>query len=104
ITGLPLSGPNMSEREKNICIKIIEQTQHMFMLYEPYSFYKGSFDISNLEMLSIELSEEEKETFGFDVKDIEWKNYIENIHIPGLRQHVMKGRGTGLKGPAKTKT
>ncbi|KAH9326767.1 hypothetical protein KI387_006945, partial [Taxus chinensis] len=90
IAGLPIFAPNMSEREKIICIKSIEQTQHMSMLYEPYLFYKGRFDISNLEMLSLELSEEEQGTLGFDVKNIEWKNYIANIHIPGLRQHVMK--------------
>lgn len=39
------------------------------------------------------LSEEEKKMFGFDVKSIDWKDYIANVHIPGLRNHVMKGKG-----------
>lgn len=39
------------------------------------------------------MSEEEKKEFGFDVKSIDWKEYITNVHIPGLRRHVMKGRG-----------
>ena len=29
-----------------------------------------------------ELSEDERDSFRFDVKIIEWKNHIENIHIP----------------------
>ena len=40
------------------------------------------------------MSEEEKE-FGFDVKSIDWKDYINNIHILGLRRHVMNERGMG---------
>jgi fatty acyl-CoA reductase len=39
------------------------------------------------------MSEDEKREFGFDVKDIDWKDYITNVHIPGLRRYVMKGRG-----------
>lgn len=43
------------------------------------------------------MSEEEKRTFGFDVGSIDWKDYISNIHIPGLRSHVVKGRGMCIK-------
>lgn len=76
---------------------IVQQLKYMAKIHEPYSFCKARFDISNSEKLSQELSPEERESFGFDVKDIEWKNYIGNIHIPGLRKHVWKGRGTGKK-------
>ena len=38
------------------------------------------------------MCEEEKSKFGFDVGSIDWKDYISNVHIPGLRRHVMKGR------------
>ena len=40
-----------------------------------------------------EMSEEEARSFGFDVEGIDWDDYISNVHIPGLRRHVMKGRG-----------
>eukprot|EP00253_Pinus_taeda_P021653 PITA_21653 len=74
---------------------ILEQLKYMAKIHEPYSFCKARFDISNSEKLSEELSPEERESFGFDVKNIKWKNYIGNIHVPGLRKHVWKGRGTG---------
>lgn len=40
------------------------------------------------------MSAEEKKIFGFDVGSIDWGDYITNVHIPGLRKHVLKGRGT----------
>lgn len=51
------------------------------------------FDNSNTKRLMESMSEEEKSTFGFDVGSIDWRDYITNVHIPGLRRHVMKGRG-----------
>lgn len=51
------------------------------------------FDNSNTQGLMECMSEEEKNKFGFDVGSIDWKEYISNVHIPGLRRHVMKGRG-----------
>ncbi|KAI3677016.1 hypothetical protein L1987_86634 [Smallanthus sonchifolius] len=51
------------------------------------------FDNSNTQRLMGMMSEEERKTFGFDVGKIDWRDYISNVHIPGLRRHVMKGRG-----------
>ncbi|GFY80731.1 Jojoba acyl CoA reductase-related male sterility protein [Actinidia rufa] len=51
------------------------------------------FDNSNTKRLMECMSEEEQQEFGFDVGNIDWEDYISNVHIPGLRKHVMKGRG-----------
>ena len=39
---------------------------------------------------------EEKQLFGFSINDIDWETYIKKIHIPGLRKHVLKGRGSNM--------
>lgn len=52
------------------------------------------FDNSNTQRLMECMSKEERWQFGFDVESIDWKDYISNVHIPGLRKHVMKGRGS----------
>ncbi|KAI3738584.1 hypothetical protein L2E82_28621 [Cichorium intybus] len=78
---------------ENICRKSVEQAKYLANIYEPYTFYGGRFDNSNTQKLMGLMSEEEKRTFGFDVGKIDWRDYISNIHIPGLRRHVMKGRG-----------
>ncbi|XP_071690432.1 fatty acyl-CoA reductase 2, chloroplastic-like [Rutidosis leptorrhynchoides] len=78
---------------ENICKKSVEQAQYLANIYEPYTFYGGRFDNSNTQKLMGMMSEEENKTFGFDVGKIDWRDYISNVHIPGLRRHVMKGRG-----------
>ena len=54
--------------------------------------YFCRFDTSNAQELHENLSPKEKELFGFNINDIDWETYIKQIHIPGLRKHVLKGR------------
>ncbi|KAL9237873.1 hypothetical protein vseg_012370 [Gypsophila vaccaria] len=74
------------------CRKAVEQAKHLASVYEPYSFYGGRFDNTSTRSLLASMSEEERQTFYFDVGNIDWTDYICNVHIPGLRTHVMKGR------------
>lgn len=37
----------------------------------------------------VEMSGDELKTFPLDLRSIDWKNYFMNIHIPGLKRHVM---------------
>ncbi|KAJ0816470.1 putative oxidoreductase [Helianthus annuus] len=83
----------LSLKVENICKKSVEQAKYLASIYEPYTFYGGRFDNSNTQRLMGMMSEEERKTFGFDVEKIDWRDYISNVHIPGLRRHVMKGRG-----------
>ncbi|KAK1426223.1 hypothetical protein QVD17_14892 [Tagetes erecta] len=82
----------ISRKIENICNKSVEQAKYLANIYEPYTFYGGRFDNSNTQKLMGMMSEEERNTFGFDVGKIDWRDYISNVHIPGLRRHVMKGR------------
>ncbi|KAF7818914.1 fatty acyl-CoA reductase 2 [Senna tora] len=86
---------SMSQKLEALCRKSVEQAKYLANIYEPYTFYGGRFDNSNTERLMEMMCEEEKREFGFDVKGIDWEDYITNVHIPGLRRHVMKGRGMG---------
>ncbi|GMJ14786.1 FATTY ACID REDUCTASE 2, MALE STERILITY 2 [Hibiscus trionum] len=92
-------GGRMSQKLETVCRKSVEQAMYLANIYEPYTFYGGRFDNSNTKRLLETMSEEEKTSFGFDVESIEWKDYIKNVHIPGLRRHVMKGRGMCSSSP-----
>ncbi|CAM0871457.1 unnamed protein product [Alopecurus aequalis] len=83
----------LSQRLQELCAKSVEQTIHLGSIYQPYTFYTGRFDNANTEGLMADMSAEEKAAFHFDVRSIDWTDYITNVHIPGLRKHVMKGRG-----------
>ncbi|TVU48270.1 hypothetical protein EJB05_07900 [Eragrostis curvula] len=82
-----------SRRARELCAKSVEQTIHLGSIYQPYTFYGGRFDNANTEALFDAMSAAEKESFHFDVRSVDWTDYITNVHIPGLRKHVMKGRG-----------
>ncbi|KAB1223939.1 Fatty acyl-CoA reductase 2 [Morella rubra] len=75
------------ERIRN---KAIEKANHLIDLYEPYCFYAARFDNSNTQTLKKSMSAEEQRMFGFDVRSIDWKDYIVNVHIPGLRKQFLK--------------
>ncbi|KAJ1298626.1 hypothetical protein BS78_01G468300 [Paspalum vaginatum] len=82
-----------SQRARDLCAKSVEQTVHLGSIYQPYTFYGGRFDNGNTEALFAAMSPAEKARFHFDVRSVDWTDYITNVHIPGLRKHVMKGRG-----------
>ncbi|KAI3963884.1 hypothetical protein MKW92_036898 [Papaver armeniacum] len=63
-------------------------------LYEPYVLFKGIFDTSTSNELRMwskaYYGPGEADIFDFDPKHIDWKDYMMNIHIPGLVKYVVK--------------
>lgn len=49
------------------------------------------FHNGNTQKLMVEMSADELKTFPLDLRSINWKNYFVNIHIPGLKRHVLRG-------------
>ncbi|CAI0402450.1 unnamed protein product [Linum tenue] len=72
--------------------RLRQEAIRMATFYLPYMSFMGRYDCSNTEKLMEEMSEEERAEFGFDVKKIDWRHYIAQVHLPGLRKHVMKER------------
>ncbi|AEE79553.1 putative protein [Arabidopsis thaliana] len=62
--------------------------------YEPYTFFQARFDNTNTTSLIQEMSMEEKKTFGFDIKGIDWEHYIVNVHLPGLKKEFLSKKKT----------
>ncbi|OMO68798.1 Male sterility, NAD-binding protein [Corchorus olitorius] len=83
------SSSEMVERRK-----FMEKAKYLAKCYQPFTTYPYRFGMNNTETLWECMSEDEKKKFGFDLKSIHWKHYIINIHIPGLRKHVMKEKCT----------
>ncbi|CAN6285566.1 unnamed protein product [Urochloa humidicola] len=81
------------QRARELCARSVEQAVYLGNIYQPYTFYGGRFDNANTEALLAAMSPAEKARFHFDVRNVDWTDYITNVHIPGLRKHVMKGRG-----------
>jgi len=68
------------ERELERVIKLVT-------LFEPFILrHEHTFEAMNVEKLSAALPLEEKQTFGFDSRSIDWWDYWINVHIPALRK------------------
>ncbi|CAI5505306.1 unnamed protein product [Closterium sp. Naga37s-1] len=72
-------------RRTMIMMKTIESLMHFAKIYSPYTFYEAQFDSSNTEDLFARMSLDEQQKFDFNVRNINWHNYMCNVHIPGLR-------------------
>lgn len=59
-------------------------------LYEGYTNSECVFDSANTETLLGRLNDRERPLLDFDVRRIDWRSYIQDVHIPGLRRHVLK--------------
>jgi hypothetical protein len=68
----------------------LERLQYYSDIYGPYIQYSYWFDTKQTQALSRELSDEDKQDWRFDVTDIDWAHYLQDVHIPGLKRNVLK--------------
>jgi len=81
---------NIFRARYNRMLRNYNFAMYLAELYEPYAFFQGRFDISNTERLLRKISAADRKAFNFDVKCIDWSDYLSNVHIPGLVKHVLK--------------
>ncbi|KAI3870764.1 hypothetical protein MKW92_003148 [Papaver armeniacum] len=98
----PVFFPTMSDfREhihNNYVVPMKEQkvqfAKRLAEVYGPYLLFKITFDTSATDLLRIWMKacygDGEADIFDFDPKHINWKDYMMNIHIPGLMNYVVK--------------
>lgn len=56
-------------------------------MYQPFIHDNAyQFVTDNIERLSAELSESDRNAFGFDLGSLDWRDYWLNVHIPGLEK------------------
>ncbi|XP_076896465.1 fatty acyl-CoA reductase 3-like [Bidens hawaiensis] len=69
------------KRKINFVLRLVD-------LYKPYLFTKSFYDDTNTEKLRRMIREtgDEEDIFYFDPRIIDWEDYFENIHIPGVRR------------------
>ena len=64
-------------------------------IYEPYLNLTCSFDVTNTLKLWAGLSEGDRKLFNFDVSNLNWRHYIQHVHIPGVKKYILKVEGAG---------
>jgi long-chain acyl-CoA synthetase len=59
-------------------------------IYSPYTSMDCTFGTDRTQQLHESLDPEDQLLFNCDVSRIHWPEYIQDIHIPGLKRHVLK--------------
>lgn len=67
----------------------LERLLYYADIYAPYTNLHCRFEITSAKALYARLSEDERTRFFFDPTVIDWSRYIREIHIPGLKRHVL---------------
>jgi thioester reductase-like protein len=79
---LPLKKAPLAKTERNL-----ERVEKLIELFEPFILLnEHDFVAANVEKLDHALVPDERETFGYDTRSLDWWNYWINIHIPALRR------------------
>jgi len=79
---LPLKKAPFAKAERSL-----ERVEKLIELFEPFILRnEHDFVAENIERLANALTPEERATFGYDTRSIDWWDYWINIHIPALRR------------------
>ena len=79
---LPLKRPPLQKAERSL-----EKVEKLIGLFEPFILHnEHDFVADNVETLSRALVAQERGTFEYDTRSLDWWDYWINIHIPALRR------------------
>ncbi|MCH8251115.1 MAG: AMP-binding protein [Planctomycetes bacterium] len=68
----------------------IDQVIYFAKIYSPYTHFEGRFADDGLLRLAEQMHPTDREEFKFDVARIDWRDYLVNRHVPGLRAYVLR--------------
>jgi long-chain acyl-CoA synthetase len=78
------------QRRLGVIKAALERLEYFLSIYAPYTHFKAKFATENLERLWESLDEDDKRDFPFDVTTIDWRHYLQEVHIPGLKRHILR--------------
>lgn len=64
-------------------------------IYEPYLNLGCRFKVDRTAQLFTSLDPADQKEFNFDLARLNWRHYIQNVHIPGVKKFILKMEGAG---------
>ncbi len=87
---LPTRSAKRQRRKLIVKQSSVKALLNYIQIYGPYTRTNFEFETDKTRALFESLSPTEKKTFNFDVSRIQWQQYFQEIHIPGIKRHVLK--------------
>jgi nucleoside-diphosphate-sugar epimerase len=96
-SALPWS-PRLKQRV-SVLEATLDRVLNLIQIYRPYMFLDCQFETKNTRRLFEAMDPEDRRVFNFDVRRIDWRRYIQEIHILALRRTAAReARGSHLSG------
>ncbi len=67
----------------------LERLRHYAYIYGPYAESQARFLSFNVRRLWESLYPEDRALFPFDVAELCWKRYVQEVHLPGIESHLL---------------
>jgi long-chain acyl-CoA synthetase len=68
----------------------LEQLLYYVDIYGPYVNLQCRFETVHSRELLEALRPDERSAFDFDPRKIRWKNYLQDVHIPGIKRNILR--------------
>lgn len=81
---------NNLKRRITVMKSAISRMLYYAAIYSPYTSLECTFETDRTVRLHESMDPEDRLLFNGDVSRIHWKTYFQEIHIPGLKRHVLK--------------
>ncbi|MCS7265170.1 MAG: AMP-binding protein [Armatimonadetes bacterium] len=78
------------QRRLGVIKSALERLEYFLGIYAPYTHFKARFATENMRRLWESMEESDRREFFFDVATIDWRYYLQDVHIPGLKRHILK--------------
>jgi len=75
--------------KKPFLVKISTLMQKSTKALEPFTTNSWKWEHSNMDKLWEVMNEEDRQIFGFDIRELDWLQYIET-YVQGIRQYLFK--------------
>ena len=72
---------------------------HWAEIYSPYAEVFCRYRSDRMWKLRDSLSEDDLKSFDFDLRGLDWRYYIQDVHIPGIKRSLL-----GIRTKSRTKT
>lgn len=85
-----LPATNLWRQRVTVLRAAISRMLYYADIYSPYTTLDCTFETNRTQRLHNSLDAGDQAVFNCDVTRIRWPEYIQEIHIPGLKRHVLK--------------
>ena len=83
--------------------ELLDQASGYVELYGAYAECEALYGLDNLLGLWESLPDADKDDFGFDPRAIDWKHYVQNVHLPSVVRQARAKTSPGKKtGPTRS--